>query len=147
MFNFGGIMRISARCDYACKALLELSLHWPREEPLQMQIISQKQDIPMKYLVQIFVQLKRIGLVESVRGKQGGYNLAKSPDKISLGKVMREIGGPLLPVAKSTIKKNSVFTTIWTEAEEAMAKVLDKVTFEDIANKSKGNQGTIFYQI
>lgn len=140
-------MRISARCDYACKALLELALHWPSKEPLQIHTISDRQDIPIKYLVQILIQLKRMGLAESVRGKQGGYNLAKHPNKISLGEVIREIGGPLLPAANSALKKKSVFATIWSEVEDAMAKVLDKITFEDISNKAKGMEGAVVYQI
>jgi Rrf2 family protein len=140
-------MRISARCDYACKALLELALHWPSKAPIQVHAISEKQDIPMKYLVQILLQLKRMGLVESIRGKQGGYILAKTPNRISLGEVMREIGGPLLPVVNSAAKVGSVFATIWNEVEEAMAKVLDKITFEDISNKAKGIHGAIIYQI
>lgn len=129
-------MRVSARCDYACKALLELALHWPRKEPLQIHTISTRRRIPMKYLVQILIQLKRIGLVASIRGKVGGYNLKIAPARITLGEVMRCIGGPLLPVATSTKKNESVFTTIWNEVEDAIAKVLDGITFEDICNKA-----------
>ena len=140
-------MRISARCDYACRALLELALHWPNKESLSIHTISEKQSIPMKYLVHILIQLKRMGLVESLRGKQGGYRLVKPPNKISLGEVIREMGGPLLPVANSVTKEESAFTTIWREVEGAMAKVLDRITFEDISNKEKGMKGTIVYQI
>lgn len=140
-------MRISARCDYACKALLELSLHWPSKEPIQSHRISDKQNIPTKYLVQILIQLKRMGLVESIRGKQGGYILTESPGKISLGKVMKEIGGPLLPMATTVAEKESVFKTIWEELEETISGVLDKITFEDIANKVKELDEAIVYQI
>lgn len=140
-------MRISARCDYACKALLELSLHWPNKDPLPIHAISEKQDIPMKYLVQILIQLKRMGLVTSSRGKEGGYILAQPPGRIILGELMRYIGGPLLPVANSAMKKESVFATIWKEVEGAMAKVLDKVTFEDIGNKTRQMDRAIVYQI
>jgi len=101
----------------------------------------------MKYLVHILIQLKRMGLVESLRGKQGGYRLAKPPNKISLGEVIREVGGPLLPVANSVAKEESVFTTIWREVEGGMAKVLDKITFEDISNREQGMKGAIVYQI
>ena len=139
-------MRISARCDYACKALLELSFHWPNKKPLQIHTISKKQDIPMKYLVQILIQLKRIGLVMSRRGKDGGYNLSRPPNKISLGEVIRHIGGPLLPVAVST-RKSFVFSTIWKEVENAMTKVLDRITFEDISKNARGVGATINYQI
>ena len=140
-------MRISARCDYACRAILELAFHWPKEEPLQIQAISARQNIPIRYLVQILIQLKRLGLVVSIRGKEGGYNLAKSPNEIRFGEVMRLIGGPFLPVAKTAAARNSVFAAIWDEAESAMAKILDKVTFEDISNKAKSREKVIVYEI
>ncbi len=140
-------MRVSARLDYACKALLELALHWPNKEPLQIHTISEKQDIPMRYLVNILIQLKRMGLVNSIRGKDGGYNLVKPPNRISLGEVMRQIQGPFLPVADSSKKNGSVFAGIWEEVEGAMAKVLDKVTFEDACNKERGADKVILYQI
>lgn len=140
-------MRVSARCDYACRALLELTLHWPNKEPLQIHMISEKQDIPLRYLVQILIQLKRLGLVVSTRGKEGGYILAKPPDSISLGQVMRQMGGPLLPIVNSALKRESVFAAIWSEVERAMADVLDKITFEDILNKAKSKDKAIIYQI
>ena len=140
-------MRISARCDYACRALLELSLHWPEEQPLAIHTISERQDIPMRYLVQILLQLKRGGYVASVRGKEGGYNLAMPPVQVKLGEVLREMGGPLLPVANSHEGNNGVFSGVWTEVEQAMAQVVDRVTFEDIAGKARGKIGTLIYQI
>lgn len=140
-------MRISARCDYACKAILELAIHWPNKKPLQVQVIAKRQKIPVRYLIQILLQLKRMGTVTSSRGKEGGYNLAQPPAKISLGEVMRKLGGPLLPAANSAAKKGSVFAAIWKEVEYSMAKVLDKVTFEDIVHKANGTKGAVIYQI
>jgi Rrf2 family protein len=140
-------MRISARCEYACKALLELSLHWPKKEPLPIHTISKNQDIPMKYLVQILIQLKRRGLVKSSRGKEGGYNLAVTPDKIRLGWVIREIGGPLLPVANSGKQDESVFAKIWDEVENAMAEVVDKLTFDNICDRERGISRVPLYHI
>lgn len=140
-------MRISARCDYACKALLELALHWPNKEPVQMHIISDRQGIPTKYLVHILIHLKRMGLVESIRGKQGGYNLTRQPTEITLGEVIRDTAGPLLPLAKTAAKSESAFAAIWAEVEGAMAKVLDKVTFEDIVNRVRGKEKALIYQI
>jgi len=140
-------MRISAECDYACKALLELALHWPGKEPVKITAIAKKQNIPIKYLEQILIELKNIGMVESIRGKNGGYRLLKEPVKISLGEVMRHLGGPLLPVADSAIKKGSVFATIWQELERTMAGMLDKINFEYIANKAKGIEKAVIYQI
>ena len=140
-------MRISARCDYACRALLELALNWSNRESLTIHRISERQRITMKYLAHILIQLKGMGLVESLRGRQGGYRLAKPPNRISLGEVIREVGGPLLPMASSAASQESAFTVIWKEVEGAMAKVLDGITFEDICDKEKDMRGTIGYQI
>ncbi len=140
-------MKISSRCDYACRACLEMALSWPNRESLTIHEISEEQEIPMQYLVHYLIQLKGMGLVESLRGKHGGYRLAKAPNRIGLGEVVREVGGPLLPVVSSATREESAFTMIWKEVEGAMAKVLDGVTFEDICNKEKGMKGTTVYQI
>jgi Rrf2 family protein len=140
-------MRISARCDYACRALLELALHWPQDEPLTIHAIAEKQGIPIRYLVQILIALKNHGFVSSSRGKMGGYNLAVEPKEIYLGEVLRRLGGAFLPVAGSAKRKGSVFADVWKEAELAMSRVLDKVTFEDICEKMKEEGKVLFYQI
>jgi Rrf2 family protein len=140
-------MRISAKIDYACKAILELAINWPNDEPVQLKVISKNQDIPMRYLVQILIQLKGMGLVDSIRGKEGGYNLTKAPAEITLGEVIRGIGGPLLPVANTIKKRESVFERIWDEVEGAIGMVLDKVTFEDICKKVVDGEKALFYSI
>ncbi len=140
-------MRISARCDYACRAILELSMHWPRKKPVRIQDISEKQSIPERYLVQILLQLKRLGYVSSSRGKEGGYNLVIPPKSVRLGEVMRAISGPLLPMADSARENISVFLGIWKEVEEVMADVLDKVSFEDVCKRIKQKEKVIVYQI
>jgi len=140
-------MRISARCDYACRALLELSLHWPDKAPVHIQQISENQEIPERYLVQILIQLKRIGLVTSSRGKDGGYNLAKPPEDIRLGEVMRAISGGLLPIPDSALENGAVFVGIWKEVEGVMEDILDKVSFSDICRKLAQKEKVIMYQI
>lgn len=140
-------MRISADSEYACRALLELALNWPVRTLTQVSTIAKRQDIPIKYLEQILIQLKSARLVESVRGKQGGYRLARAPREISIGEVMRTIKGPLLQLADTATQKKSVFTAIWKEVEGSIVKVLDKVNFEDIANKAKSMEGAMVYQI
>ncbi len=141
-------MQISATCDYACRALLELALRRPSREPVRINTIAERQNIPIKYLTQILLQLKRAGLVESVRGKDGGYILAKEPEEISMGEVMREFGGPVFSAAaKNGGKKESIFDTIWEEVGYAAAKVLDGVTLEDIAKKAREEEYAITYHI
>lgn len=140
-------MRVSARCDYTCRALLELSLNWEHRKPLHLREISKRQRIPVKYLVLILIQLKQLGIVESLRGKNGGYILAVPPSNIKLGWILKELFGPLLPLGESALKNKSIFLDIWKEAEDAMAGVLDSFTFEDIVNRIRGKKGVLFYQI
>ncbi len=140
-------MRISARCDYACRALLELSLHWPSQDPMRIHDLAERQGIPMRYLVQILIQLKRLGFVKSTRGKQGGYSLARPPTRIVLGEVIEAIGGELLPIAETAGKEKSVFADIWEEVEGAISLILGRVTFEDICQRVRGLDKVLIYQI
>jgi len=142
-------MRISAKCDYACRALLELALHWPKPEPLQIHAVAESQAIPLRYLVQILIQLKQMKLVVSVRGKQGGYRLSAPPETIKLGQVIRAICGPLLPAATgvSPQKRPDVFKNIWNEVEGDIAKVLDQITFAEICEKTKILDKALTYHI
>ncbi|MFH1772517.1 MAG: Rrf2 family transcriptional regulator [Candidatus Omnitrophota bacterium] len=141
-------MKVTAKCDYACKALLELAFHWPQEMPLQIHYISEKQKIPERYLVQILIQLKGRGLVASSRGQHGGYLLAKSPKEISLGQIVRMMTGEsLVSLAESVELEKTIFTDIWAEVERAISKILDLATFDDIRNKFYSKEKAIFYQI
>jgi Rrf2 family protein len=140
-------MRVSARCDYACRALLELSLHWPDKTPVHIHQISENQEMPERYLVHILLQLKRLGLVTSLRGKEGGYTLAKSPEDIRLGEVMKAISGDLLPISDSALISGSVFVGIWKEVEGVMGDILGKVSFADICKKMTQKEKVIMYQI
>ncbi len=140
-------MRISAKCDYACRALLALSMRWPADEPVRIQDLSEDQGIPPRYLVQILIQLRQLGLVKSIRGKNGGYILARPPKQIVLGKVIQGIGGPLVPVADTSGREDTVFADIWEEVEKAIADILGRITFEDICNRARGLKNVLIYQI
>ena len=90
-----GFMRISARTEYACIAMFELASQYGSGEPVRIRQIAQRHDVPPRFLVQILLQLKGAGLVASVRGAAGGYQLLCPPDEISLGRVMEAIDGLL----------------------------------------------------
>jgi Rrf2 family protein len=136
-------MKISARTDYACRAVLELAMNWPNKEPVQIEQIAKKQNVPMKYLVHILLQLKQAGIVQSIRGKEGGYILAKQPSKISLCEIIREVGGPLVVYAN----KKDIFSSIWVKVEEEMSKILDNITFEYLADQAKALKQEFIYII
>ena len=142
-------MRISARVSYACYALLELSQHWPDDNPVQIHQIAEKQGIPMKYLIQILIQLKQLGLVKSVRGKKGGYLLAKAPNTINLGEVIREVSGPILQVNAGANGNGSsmLFKEIWRNVEKAAVDVVDDISFERISHQANSLRSTGSYTI
>src|SRR5581483_5093986 len=84
-------MRISAKAEYACVAMLELAANYSDAQPVRIKAIAEAQGIPQRFLVQILLQLKTAGLVASVRGAAGGYQLARSPQAITLAEVIAAI--------------------------------------------------------
>lgn len=148
-------MKISAKCDYACRAVLELTLAYPSGELLRISDIAASQSIPKKYLVQILIQLKGAGILSSVRGKNGGYRLAKRPDQIRVGDIAKAIDGPLTligcidPGAKKSCPQfeNCAFKQMWKELEKKITGLLDSVTFEDISNRLKDSVEMAMYEI
>jgi len=141
-------VRISAQCNYALNSLLELALQWPNKKPEQIQDIAKKQGIPTRYLVQILIRLKSMKLVESVRGKEGGYRLLKNPKEIYLGHVLRELEGSLFPVVENiAVEEASVFLDIWKDAEKAIADIVDQITFEELCRKTVRARKILTYSI
>lgn len=145
-------MKISARGEYACRAILDLALHYDRPEPVQMGEIAQRQEIPHKYLEQILIFLKRAGLVESKRGAAGGYILTRLPGEISLGQVIRAADGPPVSVAcledgKACDRlKSCCFAPVWREVDAAVSSVIDGVTFEELCQRVRLEAGgNMFY--
>src|SRR5215469_3644248 len=94
-------MKISAKTEYACLAMLELAARYDSSEPVRIRAIADEHGIPSRFLVQILLQLKGAGLVASTRGASGGYQLIKPPDEISLAEVMAVIDGPDEPLTSS----------------------------------------------
>ena len=84
-------MRISAKAEYACIAMLELAANYAEPQPVRIKAIADAHGIPQRFLVQILLQLKTAGLVASVRGAAGGYQLARPPDDITLADVINAI--------------------------------------------------------
>lgn len=137
-------MKISAKIDYACRALLELSLHWPNQEPLQVEQIAQRQRVPVKFLTQILIHLKQVGYVESVRGKNGGYLLRKLPREIKLNDIMENFQDTN---NSRDEKSNPIFSPIWREVNQEFLKTMEKFNFEDICNRKRQSDNTLTFQI
>jgi len=146
-------MRITYKGDYALKTILDLALHYGNT-PITIHDLAKQADIPIKFLEQILLDLKRGGFVESRRGKIGGYLLAKAPSQIKLGEIIRFIDGPIEPVACvhhnyegcSDINK-CIFRDIWEQVTVSTSEIIDNITFEDLVNKIKNSASTFSYQI
>lgn len=116
-------MRLSARVDYALRAVLELARGG--DTPVTAERIARAQDIPPKFCESILLQLRRGGIVFAQRGPEGGYWLAKPVSQISLLEIIEVIDGPLgSPRAQSA----SALQQVWTALEEAERRILTEVT-------------------
>ena len=149
-------MKISAREEYACSAVLELALNYASESPIRVQDIAQRQGIPMKFLFQIMQILKRVDIVRSRRGTEGGYVLTKAPALITVGEVIRAMSGPFVQLscldsgnfADDCGKQNKCeFKPIWAEVDRAIGGVLNNITFEELVRRSRTNQRQLMYHI
>ncbi len=90
-------MKLSTRAEYGIRALIELALQYEQasNQPLMLQIIASRQNISKKYLEQLFIPLRKAGVVEGVRGPSGGYRLSRHPDQIHLDEVFEILEGSL----------------------------------------------------
>jgi len=137
-------MKLSTRGEYASRAMLELSFHY-EEGPLHIREISQAQDIPERFLEQILLNLKRSGYLRSKKGPRGGYYLAKHPSEINVADVIRAMDGPLAPIdcvsvtAHETCPREKFcgLRWLWKEVRDAVAEIMERTTFEDLAQKTK----------
>jgi len=135
-------MKVSKRCHYALRALVDLGMAQALNHPLvRIGELAKKENLPLKFLEQIFLQLKEAGYIESKRGKQGGYLLALSASEIKFGDVIRLLDGPLAPipcVSRSGYEPCSCpdeahcgVHALMAEVHRAITGVLDRVTLAD----------------
>ena len=131
-------MRISAKTDYALRAALELA-RAGGNGPLKAERISAAQDIPVRFLENILGELRHAGLVESRRGADGGYMLARPPAAIALADVVRAVDGPLAnvggrrPDALEYPTGAEALRDIWVAVRAGLREVLEGTTLADVA--------------
>jgi Rrf2 family transcriptional regulator, cysteine metabolism repressor len=129
-------MNISSRCEYACRAMVELALRAPAEETITAQTIAERRSIPEKYLVHILLQLKRAGLVKSVRGAQGGYLLGRVADDVTLSDIVKAIDGPILDPLPAEDDASADLKIAWQEVAGGIDQILSSVTVQDILDRA-----------
>lgn len=134
-------MKLSTKGRYGVKAMFDLALN-SDEDPIPLKDIASRQEISESYLEQLISGLRKAGLVKSVRGAQGGYLLAKSPDKITVGEVIRTLEGPMAPsecVVEDTkaCEKSDYCVTrlVWKKMKDSVNEVMDSITLQDMVDE------------
>lgn len=132
-------MRVSAKVDYALRALAELAASPPG--PVKAERLATAQGIPLKFLENILLELRRAEIVSSQRGAEGGYQLAKPASEVSLADVIRAVEGPIATVRGSR-PEDVVYTgaatglrEIWIELRAGMRGVLEETSLEDLVER------------
>ena len=144
------VMKISAKTEYACVAMLELAANYGSAEPVPIRAIAERHGVPARFLVQILLQLKAAGLVTSTRGAAGGYHLACPPADVSLGQVMDVIGGSASAVRDPSASAESpavkVLMKAWRDVADEVGEMLGRITFAELADRAK-EEDSMGYQI
>jgi len=128
-------MKLTTRGHYSVKALLDLSLQ-PPTKPASVTAIARRQELPAPYLEKLLLELRRAGLVDSVRGAQGGYRLARAADQISLGQILEAVGETIDPLPRHQPQMEQaedwVTFTVWRRLHQKLKEALYSISLEDL---------------
>ncbi|MEM6610657.1 MAG: RrF2 family transcriptional regulator [Cyanobacteria bacterium P01_C01_bin.72] len=128
-------MKLTTRGHYSVKALLDLSLQ-PGYKPTSVKMIAQRQDLPAPYLEKLLIEMRRAGIVNSVRGAKGGYQLAAKPEQISLGKILEAVGETIEPLSRQIPDRNLaedwVTFSLWRRLHQKLKEALYGITLADL---------------
>ena len=150
-------MRVSLKATYGIMASIDLAIQ-NGNVPIQSKAIARRQGIPVRFLEQVLHAMKQAGLVESVRGAQGGYALAKTPSELSLAEIVEALDGPLTtPKQPATLHRrasgrtpfDSLICDIWARVRQAELGVLSSVTLKDLVDRHRQleQERTLMYHI
>jgi Rrf2 family protein len=131
-------VRISAKADYAVRAVVELAAA-PDEKPVKAERIATSQGIPLNFLENILGELRHAGVVRSHRGAEGGFRLAKPPEEVSVADIIRAVEGPLASVRGGPPEEAeypgpaAALPRVWIAVRANLRRVVEQVTVADIA--------------
>ena len=142
-------MRLSTRGRYGLKAMFQLARHYG-EGPIPLNSIASAQELSENYLEQLVSSLRKAGLLNSVRGAQGGYMLAKPPNNITVGNILRVLEGDMAPAdcvidnANGCEREESCVTKlVWMQIRDSINQVIDSISLQDMLDEQaqmKSNQ-------
>jgi Rrf2 family protein len=130
-------VKLSVKSDYAARAVLGLCRHYASGNAVRVEDLGAEHGIPPNYLVQILIELKAQGIAKSVRGKEGGYLLARPPGEITLGQVIRAIHGTVFDTPALTDPKcPPELRKAWNSLQTALNTTADSITFQRLQDES-----------
>lgn len=135
-------MKLSTKGRYGLRAFIDLAV-WGEEEPVPLTSIAERQDISVSYLEQLMAKLKKAGLVNSIRGVNGGYVIAKPAEEISVGDVLRALEGDLAPVecsAHCSGSSHCVSKIVWKRINDSINNTVDSIYIGELVKESKKEQ-------
>ena len=136
-------MKLTTRGHYSVKALLDLSLQ-PGYQPTSVKMIAQRQDLPAPYLEKLLIEMRRAGIVNSVRGAKGGYQLAAKPEQISLGKILEAVGETIEPLPRQfpdcNLAEDWVTFSLWRRLHQKLKEALYGITLADLYSDARSWQ-------
>jgi Rrf2 family protein len=144
-------MRLSSKGEYGLLALIDLAMHTD-EGPVQIHQIAKRQGIPKQYLGQLMLALKKAGFIHSLRGRQGGYVLARPAHAIMLHDVVTALEGPVrninfLPKGRKSFTARSVLKRTWDDLWSCSTTMLKNKSVEDLCNECKAEDQAPTYDI
>ncbi len=130
-------MKLSVKSDYAVRAVNGLARHYQDGQPQRAESLAGKFGIPPNYLAQILIELKSNQIVKSIRGKAGGYLLARPPAEITLGEVLRAIHGEIFDSpALSDLQCPPELRKAWRKLQTTLDEAADAITFQQLLEES-----------
>jgi Rrf2 family cysteine metabolism transcriptional repressor len=142
-------MQTSVKGEYALQAILDLASA-RSGEPIRIADIARRQKIPQKFLELILASLKQAGFVESRRGAEGGYLLARPAESLTVGEVLRYVEGPVQGKGRDRRKNAATpFSEMWEQVDQAVSGVIDKTSFADVLRgwQEKQNKYVLNWEI
>lgn len=145
-------MKLSTKGKYGLRAFIDLAVRGEKE-PVSLTSIAARQEISPNYLEQLMAKLKKAGLIESVRGVNGGYRLARPADEISVGDVLRALEGELNPVECAAIdpagdthcagSQTCVSKIVWKRINDSINNTVDSIYIGELVKESKNRNKSI----
>ncbi|MGY6528591.1 MAG: Rrf2 family transcriptional regulator [Cyanobacterium sp.] len=139
-------MKLTTKGHYAVKALLDLSLQ-PDFKPTSVRAIALRQNIPAPYLEKILIKIRQAGLINSVRGSQGGYQLAHETDEISLGQILEAVGENLesmpLDISGQNNSTDWVTVALWRKLNQKIRQAIYSITLADLYYDARSRQASL----